>query len=295
MVTTKGGCRHAVSIFGSLTGLGGDPLIFDDPLNAADAYSDSTRQRVNGLVRLALARQDDKKTGAAIIAMQRLHSDDPCGSLLAEPGHDWTVLTLAAVAEGNEVIQIGEDKYYQRRAGEPLHEEREPISVLERIKSQVGSAVFGAHYQQSPAPRDGFIFKRAWIRLVDAPPPRTSASMIVQSWDTAIKTGQDNDYSACSTVMFHDKRFYVLDVWRGRLDFPELVKFAKSRAQIRPTRIVVEDSGLGTELVKELKSVGLPAVPVKSRCNKLARMKAQAVKFEGESVSIVQRAWRPRI
>ncbi len=296
VATTKGGCRRAASISGSLTGLGGDPLIFDDPLNAADAYSDITRRRVNELVRLALARRDDKKSGTAIIAMQRLHPDDPCGSLLSEPGDYWTVLRLAAIAEEDEIIPIGEDRFYHRRAGEALHAEREPINVLERIKAQLGSAIFAEQYQQSPAPRDGFIFKRAWIQVVGEPPPRTSTSMIIQSWDTAIKTGQENDYSACSTVMLRDGHYYIIGAVRTRQDFSDLVKFAKSRAQNeKPTRILVEDSGLGIPLVKELQRVGLPALAVKPERNKIARMKAQTVKFEGGKVSFVRQAFTPEL
>jgi predicted phage terminase large subunit-like protein len=296
VTTTKGGCRRAASIFGSLTGLGGDLLILDDPLNAADAYSDVTRQRVNELVRLALARQNDKKNGAAIIAMQRLHHDDPCGSLLSEPGADWAVLRLAAIAEEDEKIPIGEDRFYHRHAGEALHAEREPINVLERIKAQLGSAIFAEQYQQSPAPRDGFIFKRAWFQVVGESPPRTSNSMIIQSFDTAIKTGQENDYSACSTVMLQDGHYCIIGAVRVRLDFPDLVKFAISQAQKEnPTRILVEDSGLGTPLVNELQRVGLPALAVKPEGNKIARMKAQTVKFEGGKVSFVRQAFTPEL
>jgi hypothetical protein len=39
LVTTKGGSRYAVSVGGSLTGRGGDLIIVDDPLNAAEAQS----------------------------------------------------------------------------------------------------------------------------------------------------------------------------------------------------------------------------------------------------------------
>ena len=99
--TTRGGFRLAASIEGNLTGRGGHFLIFDDPIDAADTYSDSKRQRINTLVRECLLRLDDKSTGAAIIAMQRLHADDPCGNLLSEP-NNWTVLSLSAIAEEDE-------------------------------------------------------------------------------------------------------------------------------------------------------------------------------------------------
>ena len=294
-VTTKGGCRRAASIFGSLTGLGGDLLIFDDPLDAADAYSDSTRRRVNELVRGAFARRDDKKNGAVIIAMQRLHPDDPCGNLLAGPGGNrFTQLRLPAIAEEDEEIQLRENRYHHRRAGEALHAEREPVELLEQIKAEHGTLIFAEWYQQSPIPRDGFIFKRAWLNVVDEPPPRTSRSMIVQSWDTAIKSGPDNDYSACSTVMTADNRYCVIDAVRVRLDFAELVKFAKSQAQNQnPARILVEDSGLGIHLVTELQRDGWPALAVKPERGKIARMKAQTVKFEGQRVSFTRQALTP--
>jgi predicted phage terminase large subunit-like protein len=120
--------------------------------------------------------------------------------------------------------------------------------------------------------------------------------MIIQSLDTAIKTGQENDYSACSTVMLRDGHYYIIGSVRVRLYFPDLVKFAKSRAQNEmPTRILVEDSGLGTHLVDELQRAGLPALAVKPEGNKIARMKAQTVKFEAGKVSFVRQAFTPEL
>ena len=70
------------------------------------------------------------------------------------------------------------------------------------------------------------------------------------------------------------------------------MKFVKSLAQNeKPTRILVEDSGLGTPLVNELQRVGLPALAVKPEGNKIARMKAQTVKFEAGKVSFVRQAF----
>ena len=47
--TTRGGFRLAASIEGNITGRAGHFLIFDDPINAADVYSDNKRARVNAL------------------------------------------------------------------------------------------------------------------------------------------------------------------------------------------------------------------------------------------------------
>jgi predicted phage terminase large subunit-like protein len=140
------------------------------------------------------------------------------------------------------------------------------------------------------------VFKRAWLHVVEEPPLPDYTSMTIQAWDTAIKTGAENDYSACSTVMLHDGHYYIIAAERMRLEFPDLVKFAKSQAQqYDPTRILVEDSGLGTPLVNELQRAGLPALAVKPQGNKIARMKAQTVKFEGGKVSFVRKALTPEL
>jgi hypothetical protein len=77
VVTTRNGFRLAASIDGALTGRGGDIVIVDDPLKAMDAHSDSKRERVNNLFNSSLlTRLDNKQTGAIVLVMQRLHTDE---------------------------------------------------------------------------------------------------------------------------------------------------------------------------------------------------------------------------
>ena len=96
-----------------------------------------------------------KRTGAIIIVMQRVHEDDLVGRLLRDAPAEWTVLRLPAIAEQEEAIEIGNTRYHVRRIGDLLHAEREPQSVLDAYRAQMGSDVFAAQYQQSPVPRDG--------------------------------------------------------------------------------------------------------------------------------------------
>jgi predicted phage terminase large subunit-like protein len=291
VLTTEGGFRLTASLGGSLTGRGAHYLIFDDPLNASDAYSDVKRERVNELVRSTFTRLDDKANGSIILAMQRLHADDPCGSLLHVPNHNWKHFSLAAIAEEDEQIQVGESRFHQRLAGEALHPERESLEVLQDIKSQVGSVRFAADYQQRPVPPDGLIFKRDRIQWYDVPPVRTSSSVVVQSWDTAIKSGGKNDFSACITMMRDKNKFYILDVVRDRLDLPDLVKLAKSLAvKHKPDRIVIEESGLGNFFAKELERAGLPTLVERPQADKVTRMQAQLLKFEQQLVLLPRQA-----
>ena len=81
--------------------------------------------------------------------------------------------------------------------------------------------------------------------------------------------------------MIQDKKFVVIDVMRGRLDYPDLLKAAKSQAEKHnPTRVLVEFAGLGSALFQDLLRSGFAAIDIKSQRDKVTRMRAQAAKFE---------------
>ncbi len=118
--TTARGFRKATSVYGTLTGLGGDIFIIDDPQKPVDAQSDAQRNGLNQWVSNTLmSRLDSKERGVVIVVMQRVHLNDLSGYLMELGG--WTVLSLPAIAEQDETIAIGEDEFHRRRAGEALH------------------------------------------------------------------------------------------------------------------------------------------------------------------------------
>src|SRR5829696_10301962 len=138
IVTTRQGFRLATSVGGTLTGRGGDIVIIDDPTKPQDAYSHTKRVAANDWFdNTLLSRLDDKQNDAIVVVMQRLHPEDLTGKLLRSGG--WTLLNLAAIAEQEEDIQIGEDCRHHRRVGDALHPEREPIELLNELRAQLGS------------------------------------------------------------------------------------------------------------------------------------------------------------
>jgi hypothetical protein len=77
IVTTRRGKRIATSIEGSLTGLGGNLFVVDDPLKVGDAMSESVRARVIEWYRSTLlSRADDKTKARIVLVMQRVHQND---------------------------------------------------------------------------------------------------------------------------------------------------------------------------------------------------------------------------
>ena len=80
---TARGFRLATSVGGTLTGRGGDIIIIDDPLKPDDALSETKRSAANQwFTNTLLSRLDDKRTGAIVVVMQRVHMDDLTGFLL---------------------------------------------------------------------------------------------------------------------------------------------------------------------------------------------------------------------
>jgi predicted phage terminase large subunit-like protein len=289
---TARGSRLATSVGGTLTGRGGDLIIIDDPLKPDDAHSEAKRNTANEWFKnTLLSRLDDKRTGGIIIVMQRLHMDDLTGFVTSQ-SDEWEILELPAIADAEEHIPISDTKTYFRRVGEALSPEREPLSILENMKSQLSSDAFSAQYQQKPVPPGGAMIKRDWIERYQELPPHRERSLILQSWDTASKGGPENDFSVCTTwVISCAGRWYLVDVWRKRVDYPALKAAVRDLAlQHAANRVLVEDAGAGTSLVQELLGKVDGIVAVMADGNKLTRMSVATAKFESGLVYLPERA-----
>jgi len=294
-LTSHGGGRYAVSVGGSFTGRGADIIIVDDPQKAEEAMSETARRTVNDWFRgTLLSRLNDKRKGAVIIVMQRLHEDDLAGMLLRQGG--WDHLDLPAIAVEDQAVQIGPHAWHRRKIGEALHPNREPLEVLEKLRRDMGSVRFSAQYQQRPVPAEGNLIRREWIQFYDVEPPRSKPGVeVVQSWDLASTTAERSDWSVCTTWLIDKRSYYLVDVWRGKLAFPylrrKLVELARHH---NANSLLIEKAGPGLHLIQELQanpengvSTPIGIVPVDS---KAVRMEAQAVRFEAGQVFLPNEA-----
>jgi len=64
--------------------------------------------------------------------------------------------------------------------------------------------------------------RREWRRFYTPLEKPEKFGKIVQGWDTANKATELSDYSACTTWGWHNGCLYLLDVFRRRMEFPEL-------------------------------------------------------------------------
>ncbi|MGA7381224.1 MAG: terminase family protein [Terriglobales bacterium] len=256
--TTRQGFRLSTSVGGVLTGRGADFIIIDDPLKPDEALSDTQRKSVNDWYDNSLySRLNNKGRGCIILIMQRLHEDDLVGHVLSmEP---WRVIRFPAIAEEDETYEIQkryETQPFQRRAGEPLHLDREPLEVLGRIRETMGEYNFAGQYQQAPAPLGGGMVKEQWFKRYTELPSKFE--QVFQSWDTANKPTELSDYSACTTWGVKEKHLYLIHVYRKRLGYPDLKRaVGEQAAAFKPNTILIEDRASGTQLIQELISEGV--------------------------------------
>src|SRR5882757_2804652 len=196
-ITTGQGYRLATSTGGVLTGRGADIIIIDDPLKPEEALSDAQRKAANEWYDHTLySRQNDKRRGAIVIIMQRLHEDDLVGHVLGQ--EQWEILSFPAIAEKDEEHRIETilgPRRFTRRRGEALHPDREPLEVLDRIRRTIGEYNFAGQYQQSPAPLGGGLVKAEWFKRYRENELPERFDRIVQSWDTANKATELSDFS----------------------------------------------------------------------------------------------------
>lgn len=83
-----------------------------------------------------------------------------------------------------------------------------------------------------------------------------------ESEDTGIKLGVTNDWSVCITAVLRDKKLYIIDVWRGRVEFPELRDKAIELARLHGAgTLLIEDKASGQQLIQTLRGANLRGVP----------------------------------
>jgi predicted phage terminase large subunit-like protein len=289
-MTTAQGFRMATSVNGVLTGRGADMLILDDILKPDDALSETRRRATNDwYFNTLLSRLNSKDSGQIILVMQRLHQEDLVGEVLEK--EPWDVLSLPAIAQQDEKYLIESpfgDSFFIRKVGEALHPERDSVETYRTMREAIGEYNFESQYQQSPISLEGGLIKREWLKYYDLAEKPEGFTYTLQSWDTANKNGALNYFSVCTTWGVRDGQFYLLDVYRKRLDYPALKRVAvELSAKFKPTKLLIEDKSSGSSLIQELKAAGVlliePYVPPPGS-DKGFRFAAQAIHFEAGRV-----------
>jgi len=104
----------------------------------------------------------------------------------------------------------------------------------------------------------------------------------VQSWDTANKATELSDFSVCTTWGVKGKEFFLLGLFRRRLEYPELKRAVREQqSQFKASVVLIEDKASGTQLIQELIAEGCHGVTrYQPTTDKTMRLHAQTAVIE---------------
>ena len=154
---------------------------------------------------------------------------------------------------------------------------------IDAARAELPSIVFQQEFLAEFIDVQGALVKRDMITYVNSNevPADLKIGMGV---DLAISQKETADYSAIVIVGFHKEsgRRYVLDVWRGRVGFHDVVSTIQSYAsKWKPSRINVEAVQYQVAVVQELlRKTSLPVKAVKPDRDKVTRFHALLARYE---------------
>lgn len=288
------GFRQAAAA-GSITGARGDRVIIDDPHSVEGAASEATRESViEWFLEAVPTRLNNPDRSAIVVVMQRLHERDVSGVILAkELGYDHLCLPMEFEPERKCRTSIGfEDP--RSEDGELLFPDRFPAHVVERDKKVMGAYAVAGQFQQRPAPRDGGLFKRAWLPVVDAVPVNAQRC---RAWDFAATAGGGDYTAGVRVARGQDGIFYVEHVARDQLSPGGVEQLLLSTASQDGTGVKIQlaqdPAAAGktdaANKIKLLAGYAVHAKPVSG--SKELRAGPAAAQAEAGNVRLVRGAW----
>lgn len=280
-IVDKYGYLLSAGVGGSITGMGADLLLIDDPVkNEEEAMSETYRTNTfNWYNSTAYTRLEG---GANIVVVQtRWHKGDLSGKLIQEMeqgGDKWEVINFPAVCTPTP------GALDTRKHGDALWHNKFPIERLKVIKKQVGVRVWSSLYQQSPIIEGGNIIKDDWFRFytkLPFDPTKVRGSYLVASWDLTFKeTG--NSYVVGVMIAKYEADYYLLDIYRKKADIVETQRAIREMSDTWPQCKVtlIEDKANGPAILSLMKSQISGMVAVKAEVSKDERLHSVAPIFE---------------
>lgn len=319
--TEVGGAYFAVGVGGTTSGRPANLLLVDDPIKSReDAESMTQRNKTWNYYTSALATRLQPEAGGQppkqIIILTRWHPDDLAGRLMATEDWAegrWKHINFPAIKKVNGTTKTRrnhlppDDPRYVPTAQlnslapakrtvtdeveAPLWPERFPLEDLKR-RERLNPREFASLYQQQPYIEGGNLIKTEWWnKYPEDLKPENFVSVVI-ACDTAFKKTETADYSVAVVAgLDRNGDIYLIDIMRGKYDFPELKQRLirlNNRWRGRGLRAMyIEDKASGQSLLQELKrESGMAIIPYKVVHDKVARVNAILPLIEGGRVFI---------
>ena len=291
-VAGHSGLMRSVGWGGPLTGMGINLGLLDDPIKG-DEQAHSELQRAN-LFRwwqsTFLTRMEPN--ASVILLMTRWHESDLAGMILEEDRENrWEVISVPAICEEP-------DDPLGREIGEALWPERYDEDALSEIRSDIGEYVWGALYQQRPAPLTDGIFDITKIARITRDKVPSSVRRWHRYWDLAISEKESASFTASVRVgVDHENNVYVTDGYAQHIDGPKQFRLIKtvSRVEAADTTVYIESALHGTfvwqQLIRDPDMRGIALQPVRVDKDKVTRALVIAGLNQASKLYVVDGPW----
>jgi predicted phage terminase large subunit-like protein len=266
------GFRQCTSPKALGTGIRGDLIATDDPMKATEAGSEKKRQLAVDWWNTEMSNRGSDRDARFLVIMQRLHEFDVAGSCI---GQGYELLKIPQEYEPkNTIVTCLGWKDPRTEDGELMWPERFDEAFVESQQLVLGDYAYSGQHQQRPTPAEGGIIKRAYLddRYDYQNPPPFETIMV--SADTAQKPGVLNAYSVFLAVGITQNKYYLVDVYRKKVDQPSLVEdFYNFCNKHKPSVALIEDKSSGSGLIQYAqKETRISVVPIKPVQDKETRL-----------------------
>jgi predicted phage terminase large subunit-like protein len=309
------GFRMGQGITAAVTGKRVAQLIIDDPHDAKKALGDAEVQSVcESYDQAVSSRLRDPKTGAIVLIMQRLRTNDLSGHLAAKKQGRWTQVVIPMEFEGapgfDPVRDLGPEYAHladpRRKVGALLMPHRFDEAFLREQKENLGEYGWAGQMQQRPVPSGGGVIKTKWWKRWPAGRELPTVQHVFCSWDTAY-TEEDyrsGSYSAMTAwgVWWHEQQqrhcLMVLGAWWERVGYPSLRRKVKEEETKRqPDAHLIEKKASGQSLIQDLRrgKVRVRGYDPRPDGDKLGRAALASATFEAGLVWAPEAKWADQV
>ena len=215
------------------------------------------------------------------------------GRLRVAPGRAWITTTPRGRNWVWQTWQGGNEDYALIRSSSRDNHYL-PESFVATLEASYTAAFAAQEISGEFIEPEGAMFKRDWLRVVDAAPPGLRWA---RYWDLATSTKTSADYTASAAVaMADDGTLYVRDMVRGRWEWPDARGILVQTMLREPQTIhAVEEAMHGLAALQELRRdrdlAGVTLRGVKPRGDKIQRAMPWAARAEAGKVKIVAGPW----
>lgn len=285
------GGYQAAGVGGPITGDGADLLIIDDAVKSREHAHSLTRRNAVGEWYDSDAYTRLSPAGAVVLIGTRWHDDDLQGRQLAAMGaggDDWTVLSLPELAIEGEADALG------RQPGEALWPARFPVEKTAMLRA-TRPHVWWPLFQQRPQAVTGGMLKREYFSRRYDPAVLPEFTLVIQVVDSAFSKEVTADPSAIATWAVTASNLYVLDYWKGRVEYPELINAVKDQrakwAHLAPW-VYIENKASGQSAIQTLRRE--TTIPVRKydpgTASKVSRVQDASPYFAADRVLLPESA-----